>query len=199
MKFGRLALCFLALASLGWLDSASWADSHGKFPGKGSKADYENSCSLVREANKLAEQGLYEKAIGLLRQSISAYSTASARFHNLAFCLYRTGRFQQALEAENRALSLEPAFCEAWVKKGECLEQLGRLAEAENCYMRAFSLDQNSYQICFNLGDILLQQNKLSSARSYFEKARRQTKNPDGIAQVDERIHRLNGLREASH
>ena len=56
-------------------------------------------------------------------------------------CNANGGRFLQAIDYYDRAISIDPGCSTAWLAKGVALHNLGRYDEAIECYDRAFSLD----------------------------------------------------------
>lgn len=198
MKFGRLTLCFLALASLGWLESASWADSHGKFPGKGSREAYNESCKVGNAAADLGNKGDLQGAIKLDKQAISLYPLDSMWHHNLACHLNELKKYDEGIKAEEHAISLEPSFEGAWLIQGECYEGLGKYDDALRCYRKAYSI-KCDVDTCFSIGDVLRLKKQYLEAKPWYSKALRLTKDPVQISQINESIKKLQPLLEASH
>jgi tetratricopeptide (TPR) repeat protein len=51
------------------------------------------------------------------------------------------GRYEEAIEAYNEAIKIDPQFAFAWNNKGLALSSLGRYEEAEQCFQRAIEFD----------------------------------------------------------
>jgi Flp pilus assembly protein TadD len=49
-------------------------------------------------------------------------------------------RYEEAIEALDKALELDPQFAYAWYNKGVVLEKLGKSDEAQVCYDKAKEL-----------------------------------------------------------
>jgi len=50
------------------------------------------------------------------------------------------GRYEEALEALEKTLEIDPQYANAWYNKGAVLEELGRYEEAQVCYDKAREL-----------------------------------------------------------
>ena len=198
MKFGRLALSLLVLACAGWLDSAAFADSHGKFPGKGSLEAYNKSSIISDKARNLARKGDLNGAIKLDREAIQTYQLDSALYHTLAFDLSKLKRFEEAITFETKALKLEPNYINAWCTQGLCFENLGKYDDAEKCYRNANSIN-NDAETCFYIAGILDLKKQFSQAKTWYGKAKALTKDPEQVAQIDACLKKLQPMLEASH
>ena len=58
---------------------------------------------------------------------------------NLAICLQKLGRTDEAIREFKRALEIKPRFCLAWLGLGQVYEQMGQQPEAMNCYHEALA------------------------------------------------------------
>ncbi len=61
-------------------------------------------------------------------------------WNNKGLALYQLGRYEEALESLEEALTLNPDLGEAWQNKGLVLEKLERRKEAEEAFQRAKAL-----------------------------------------------------------
>ena len=61
---------------------------------------------------------------------------------NLGLALYEQGKYEEALERLEEALTLNPDLGEAWQNKGLVLEKLDRQKEAEEAFQRARALGE---------------------------------------------------------
>ena len=67
----------------------------------------------------------------------------------------KLGRYEEAIDSYDQALSIKPDFQEAWNNRGNELSKLGRYEEAINSYDRALQIDSNEYGIWNNRGIVL--------------------------------------------
>lgn len=90
-----------------------------------------------------------------------------------AYSLTALGRYQEALDAYDLAIDLQPEYAWAWARKGRTLRLLERYEAALACYNRALKL-QPHYAWAWNGKGIVLQRmNRLSEALECFETATR--------------------------
>jgi len=148
------------------------ADSHGKFPGKGSIDAYNKACDPADAAVAYAKKGDYDAAIKYDREAISIYPYDSATHHNLGNALAKLRRFDEARKSQETAIALEPNYDGAWISIGITYEDERKLIDAERCYRKAVELQPNGYQGVIDLGDILRQQGKFNEAREWLLKAK---------------------------
>jgi len=137
------------------------ADSHGNFPGRGSKEAYDRSLQISVQALEASKRKDYQKAIELDNEAIAAYPCESQWYNNLGCHLRFIGKLEAAQKAEEQALVLEPTFVGAWIDLGVCFEKMSKLADAERSYRKAVEFDPKSYGALGDLGDILRQEGKL--------------------------------------
>jgi tetratricopeptide (TPR) repeat protein len=63
---------------------------------------------------------------------------------------------QEALEAYDKAIELDPNYVQAYNNKGAALVGLGRYREALEAYDKAIELDPNNVQAYVNKGKVLI-------------------------------------------
>lgn len=84
----------------------------------------------------------YGRAIGeyedALRNDPNMYQAAS----DLGYALRKTGRYTEALQAYDHALSLEPSYAEAIEYRAEAYLALNRLEEVKSAYVQLFGSDR---------------------------------------------------------
>ena len=88
----------------------------------------------------------------------------------LGIVLKKTGRINEALLANQKAMQLEPMNMETNLNLGNTLQELGRLEEAEVCYRQAISIKPNYTEAHNNLGVTLQRTGRLEEAMSTFIK-----------------------------
>jgi len=161
------------------------ADSHGKFPGKGSIDAYAKPCDVGNKALEYSKKGDYETAIKCDREANAIYPFDSGGFHNLGNHLAKLGKYDEARKAQEQAIALEPNFVGAFLALGLTYEDQGKPADAERYYRKAVQMDPNDYECVFDLGDILRQEGKFGEARDWLIKAKACAPNARCQAQAD--------------
>lgn len=88
----------------------------------------------------LLEQGDYHAALVYLQGSVQAPQDSNSLV-NQAVCFIHLNLPQEALDACDRALALEPTYAQAWLFKGVAFHRLGRHQDAYACYNKALEKD----------------------------------------------------------
>lgn len=89
---------------------------------------------LAREA-----RGDWAGATHALRQAIRLGARQAGLTLSLAQCELRLNRPQEALQALEEALAIDPTLAEAWSQRGHLMREAGHLAEAASCYRQALT------------------------------------------------------------
>lgn len=87
----------------------------------------------------LAQQEKYEDAAAAFKQVMALDSQAVWARQNLALCLEKLGRPNEAIVEFKRALALKPDYGTAWLALGQLYEQMGRTNEAGQCFSTALT------------------------------------------------------------
>lgn len=124
-------------------------------------ADGKAAEKLQKKINKQLESAAAD-----FRRSVKAEPTLFQAWSELGFALRKLGRYDQSLEAYDKALSIEPNFGPAIEYRAEAYLGLDRLDEAKQAYTLLFSGDRG-------LAD------QLFTAMKDWVAARRQ--NPNGL------------------
>jgi Flp pilus assembly protein TadD len=97
-------------------------------------------------------RGRFEEAVLQFRQA-ATFAPDSARAHaNLGAALQALNRHDEALQAYQRSLAIEPT-ANGWSNLGSLQFFLGRYEEARDAYRRATALTPADYLMWANLGD----------------------------------------------
>jgi tetratricopeptide (TPR) repeat protein len=112
----------------------------------------------------LAQEEKYEEAIAAFQHVSVFYSRADWAGFNLALCLEKLGRRDEAIGEFKRTLALKPDYGKAWLALGQLYEKMGHTNEAEQCYHTA--LTQPVHQ-----ADDLAQLARFCASRRWFEPA----------------------------
>lgn len=137
---------------------------------------------LIEEANdraaELQKSGHWKAAETIWRRLLAVVGPAATLYANLAGSLWSQARYQEALEATERALELDPKCALGWGNKAQALESLGKVPEALECFRVSEELGWNANLIHWNRSLVLL-------ADGNYE---------EGFAEYESRITRLPGL-----
>lgn len=100
--------------------------------------------------------GIYRKEVGELPTLDNDGIALQAReLMDKGYSLTELGRLEEALEAYDRAIQLQPDYAWAWARRARTLRLLERYEEALACYDRALTLDPN-YAWAYNGKGIIL-------------------------------------------
>ena len=90
--------------------------------------------------------------------------------HMLGLIAFQTGKHEQAIDAIQTALRLDPHFAEAHSNLASVFNRLGRLAEAENHYLQSLAIEPMAV-VHYNLGIVLDNLGKTSEAMKHYQRA----------------------------
>jgi len=90
-----------------------------------------------KKAAKLEEKatGMYGRAEKYLRKALKYDEALHQAWSSLGYTLRHLGRWDEALEAYDRAIALEPRYAEAVEYRAEAYLELGRLDDAKQGYV----------------------------------------------------------------
>jgi tetratricopeptide (TPR) repeat protein len=87
----------------------------------------------------------YDSAIAFLEECLQLSYTNMNAYREKSIALYGQGKYNEALETLNIAITLQNAFSEGYYYSGKCLEKLNRKEEARIAYETALVLEDNDY------------------------------------------------------
>ena len=119
------------------------------------------------EINELLEnyqKGKYDETENLANQLRGKYPNYQFIWKVLGAVFKQTGRLQDSLSANQRAVELSPNDVEAHCNLGLTLQELGRLTEAEIRYRKAIKINKDIAEIHYNLGITLQILEKIEDA-----------------------------------
>jgi tetratricopeptide (TPR) repeat protein len=126
------------------------------------------------EVNALLEhyqKRRYDLAENLAKKLTQQYPNHQFSWKVLGVVLQLTGRLQESLIANQRAVTILPNDGEAHTNLGNTLKELGRLEEAESSYSKAIAIKPDLAQAHFNLGNTLKELGRLEEAESSYSEA----------------------------
>ena len=126
------------------------------------------------EVNALLEhyqKGLYDLAENLAKKLTQQYPNHQFSWKVLGVVFQLTGRLQESLIANQRAVAILPNDGEAHINLGNTLKELGRLEEAESSYSKAIAIKPDLAEAHINLGNTLKELGRLEDAEASYNKA----------------------------
>lgn len=124
---------------------------------------------LARGVNAL-EAGDHEEAVRCLEAAVAADPTVQA-FSWLGHAHDRAGRLDEALEAHERAVRIDPGYAAAWINFGITYRRRHELDKAMACYDRAMKLEPENEKLHASLGVLYLEQGRLDRAEASLREA----------------------------
>lgn len=113
------------------------------------------------EKEALFIKGLYysytndnQKAIEFFNKCLELDYTFMFAYREKAIVLYNSGKYEEALNVLNRAITLQNNFDEGYYWMGRCLEKLNRTAEAIESYRTALRYDPDFIEAKDALGKL---------------------------------------------
>ena len=126
------------------------------------------------EVNGLLEQyekGRFDLAENLAKTITQKYSDHQFGWTVLGAIFKQTGKLQESLIANQRAVAISPNDAAAHSNLGITLKEFGRLADAETSYKKAIAIKPNYPQAHFNLGITLQELGRLADAEASYNNA----------------------------
>ena len=124
-------------------------------------------------AEQLLEEGNAHQALPLLVEQCEKFPRDAHTWFLLGACNHQANRLEDALQALERALSIEPRHIQARCAKGAVLFALGRSQDALHVYRKALHLAPADAQLLLNMGVVLEQMGDLKTALERYEQALR--------------------------
>ncbi|MDR0891895.1 MAG: AAA family ATPase [Mediterranea sp.] len=86
-------------------------------------------------------------------------------------CITQAHDVQAALANYDKALSLDPNYLDAWIRKGITLADNGQAFDAEHCFNTAISIYPANFKAVYNRGKLRLQSGDVEGALSDLDRA----------------------------
>jgi tetratricopeptide (TPR) repeat protein len=80
-------------------------------------------------------------------------------------------RWEEAVDAYNRVVDIDPGYAAAWNNLGLLQHRMGRYERAQACYRAALEADDSCCQAAFNLGSLHEDLSDLSTAIGWYRRA----------------------------
>jgi len=133
-----------------------------------------NAEAIFRLGTMALQLEQYEKAADFIEQSIKLHTNPRAPLYiNYGAALRNLERYDEAIEAYDRAIRLDDKRADAYFNKGRALQALGRLDDAASAYETAIALDPSDARAWVNLGTVQKDLEQFDEALGSFERATR--------------------------
>lgn len=130
--------------------------------------------SHVDQGVEAYEAGRYSEAVDELQQAIDAGVTLydlEEVYTILGNSYDALELYDEAIDAHNKAIELNPDYYQAWVNLGIVYRHKGDLDQAEEYYLKAFSIEPNYAELNASIGALYIFRGEHESAIEYLEKA----------------------------
>ena len=131
-----------------------------------------NPCQI--EVNILIEhyqKGQYDQAENIAKKLTQRYPSHQFSWKVLGAIFKQSGRLQESLIVNQKAVELFQNDAEAHSNLGTALQELGRLEDAKTSYKKAIAINPNLAEAHYNLGFTLKELGKLQEAETSYKKA----------------------------
>jgi tetratricopeptide (TPR) repeat protein/2-polyprenyl-3-methyl-5-hydroxy-6-metoxy-1,4-benzoquinol methylase len=120
---------------------------------------------------KHCQKGQFDLAENLAKTITHKYPDHQFGWKVLGVLFLQTGRVQESLIANQRAVAISPNDGEAYRNLGNTLKELGRLEDAEISYTKAIAINPEYAEAHNNLGNTLKELDRLVNAETSYKKA----------------------------
>jgi protein O-GlcNAc transferase len=117
------------------------------------------------------QKGRYDLAENLAEDLVRKYPDNEIGWKALGAVFKQTGRLQESLTANQRAVEISTNDAEAHNNLGVTLQGLGKLEEAETSYKKAIAINPEYAEAHSNLGLTLQELGRLEEAKTSYKKA----------------------------
>lgn len=120
-----------------------------------------HTLALYRSGLLELQDGHPDAALALLEQAIAAVADEPRHQFVLGQALQALHRWDEAIDAYESALKLQPDFLDAWNNLGICRQLRGQLPQAATAYRQALLLESRNAGVMANLGTVLREMGEL--------------------------------------
>ena len=125
--------------------------------------------SFLFDANKLRDQGLFEKAILLFNKALAVGGENAEILTGKADVYFEMGDIEQAVQLYKQALEIKSTFPRAYQGLGKSYERMGDIKEAKKNYLKVLELEPHNVQICYNIGILCQKEGNHDKAKDFFD------------------------------
>lgn len=130
---------------------------------------YVNLSSIYIAINNNSFEADYSKAISYSKKALSYNEDNFFALNNLAICLFQELKINEAIQAYERVIKINPEFAEAYRNIGILYNYVGDYKKSELNYEKSLKLEPEHDFSNFIFAETKLFQNKFKEAWHYFE------------------------------
>jgi arylsulfatase A-like enzyme/Tfp pilus assembly protein PilF len=163
------------------------------------RADPHNFAAITLSAQCLQGEGKYEVALVLFRRAAQENRLSAVPVANVAGCLLKLGRADEAVEEYRRALALDPTQAESAANLARLQRQRGDRAEALRVLEDAIAAGSHAPTVFMERGLALADAGKLADALANFREASwRNPLDPIALENAARAAYQLQRYRESA-
>ena len=126
--------------------------------------------TFLYEANKLRDQGLFDKAIALYNKALAIGGENAEIITEKADTYFEQGDIEQAIQLYKQALEVKSTFPRAYQGLGKSYERMGDIKEARKNYMKVLELEPHNVQTYHSIGTLCQKEGDYDKAKAFFIK-----------------------------
>ena len=126
--------------------------------------------TFLYEANKLRDQGLFDRAISLYNKALAIGGENAEIITEKADTYFEQGDIEQAIQLYKQALEVKSTFPRAYQGLGKSYERMGDIKEARKNYMKVLELEPHNVQTYHSIGTLCQKEGDYDKAKAFFIK-----------------------------
>ncbi len=139
--------------------------------------DKQQAEKQYQKAVRLHQSGKYRESEIIYRKLIKAFPQLDSVWTNLGMNLYQQGRFEPALKALDRALSINPTNVDCYNNRAATLLALNRTEDALEAYKMLVQMQPDLAANHYNYANVLFQEGHAQEAENAYREAIRRDAN----------------------
>ena len=126
---------------------------------------------ILQNMINLYTQGQYQQTLSLAIQMLTDFSSSISLYNIIGAANQSLGRFDRAIEAYKKAISIEPDNADIYNNIGVALKDQGKLEEAIESFKKAVSINPDFFEAHHNMANTLSDHGKLKEAIEAYTRA----------------------------
>lgn len=126
-----------------------------------------------------------------LEEMVASHPSDAGYIYELADAYADRERWEDAIEAYETAITLDPSNADLHNSLGVTCEVIDRMDEAERAYQQAIQLKPDDSMFYYNLGALYEKQQRIAKAVQVYRKCLQHSRSPEERAEIQERLSQL--------